>query len=308
MESGLRLRYRFLVHDGPLVFSPITCVKINVPEVLPKDLVEAKTKGEVQIGTTADAYQPAEEKYRITRQILQILKDKGYPLSITTKSDLIVRDLDLFSEISKKNWCYVEFTIITLDAELAKWIEPGTPSPQRRLEAMRKTSEAGIRTGIWIMPFLPYITDSDENFESIISAGVENGAKFVSGAELRLRGGDFERGRLTRFLKQHFPDLIPKYKKLYGNEVLPDESYILERQAKLVDLCRKYKVNYMPHFYSRKLALRFYCGSYGRSSKHAQLLNYFFIHQILRDIRCKFPTSDSTTRVLSLLGFFPGPR
>jgi DNA repair photolyase len=307
MESGLRLKYKFLIHDGPLDFSPVTYVKVNFPEVLPKDLAALRNKGEVQIGTTSDAYQPAEKKYRITRQILQVLRDYSFPVSITTKSDLITRDLDLFSEISKKNWCYIEFTIITLDEKLARWIEPGTPSPQRRLEAMKKVSEAGIQTGIWIMPFLPYITDSDENFESIIRAGVENGATFVSGAEVRLREENIERTRLMKFLKRYFPELIPKYKRLYGNRVLPDESYILEKQTKLVDLCKKYKINYLPHFYNRKIALHFYGSGYGRSSKHAQILNYFFIRQLLRNVRCEFPTSDFTTRVLSILGFFPGP-
>jgi len=307
MESGLRLKYKFLVHDGPLESYPAVCVKVNFAEVLPKDLAALRNKGEVQIGTTADAYQPAEKKYRVTRQTLQVLRDYSFPVSITTKSDLITRDLDLFSEIAKKNWCYIEFTIITLDEKLARWIEPGTPSPQRRLEAMKKVSDAGIQTGIWIMPFLPYITDTDETFESVIRAGVENGATFVSGAEVRLREENIERTHLMKFLKKYFPELIPKYRKLYGDRVLPDESYILERQAKLVELCKKYKINYLPHFYNRKIALHFYGSGYGRSSKHAQVLNYFFIRQILRNVRCKFPTSEFTTKVLSILGFFPGP-
>ncbi|HXX97530.1 MAG TPA: hypothetical protein VEL11_10500, partial [Candidatus Bathyarchaeia archaeon] len=245
MEHGLRLKYKFLIHDGPMEeVTPEIMVKTNFPEVLLKDLTTLKTKGEITIGTTADAYQPCEAKYQLTRQILKIIKDHNYPFSVSTKSDIIVRDLDLISEIAKKNWVYIEYSMTTLDEKLARQLEPGAPSPQKRLAAMKKTAEAGVLTGIWMMPWIPYLTDTDENFEAVIKAAVQNGAKFVSGETLRLREENIEFAHFLEFLKKYYPDLIPKYKALYGNNVIPKESYILERQKKIVDLCRKYKINY----------------------------------------------------------------
>ncbi len=307
MEHGLRLKYKFLVHDGPMDYSPDIFVKVNFPEVLVNDLATLKTKGEITMGTTADTYQPAERKYCLTRQILQILRDNNFPVSISTKSDIIVRDLDVISEISKKNWVYIEYSMNTLDEKLARLIEPGAPSPQRRLEAMKKTSEAGILTGIWMMPWIPYITDDDKNFESIIKAAVQNGAKFISGEVLRLREENIENAYFMGFLRKYFPELIPKYKRLYGNRVIPDESYILQKQKMIVALCKKYKINYLPHFYNRKIAFHFYGSSYGRYSKHAQILNYFVTRQLFRNMRIRSPNSEFVTRVLSTLGFFPGP-
>jgi DNA repair photolyase len=307
MEHGLRLKYKFLVHDGPMDYSPDIFVKVNFPEVLVNDLATLKTKGEITMGTTADTYQPAERKYCLTRQVLQILRDNNFPVSISTKSDIIVRDLDVISEISKKNWVYIEYSMNTLDEKLAKLIEPGAPSPQRRLEAMRKTSEAGILTGVWIMPWIPFITDDDQNFEGIIKAAVQNGAKFISGEVLRLREENIENAYFMGFLKKYRPELIPKYKRLYGNRVIPDESYILQKQKMIVGLCKKYKINYLPHFYNRHIAFHFYGSSYGRNSKHAQVLNYFVTRQLLRNMRIRSPSSEFVTRVLSILGFFPGP-
>jgi DNA repair photolyase len=307
MEHGLRLKYKFLIHDGPMEISPEILIKVNFPEVLVKDMTTLKTKGEITIGTTADAYQPAEAKYRLTRQILQIIKDNNYPFSISTKSDIIVQDLDLISEIAKKNWVYIEYSMTTLDEKLARLLEPGAPSPQKRLAAMKKTSEAGVLTGVWMMPWIPYITDSDENFESIIKAAVQNGAKFISGEALRLREENIERAHFMEFLEKYYPELIPKYRSLYGNNTIPAESYLLEKQEKIVGLCRKYNINYLPHFYNRRIAFRFYGSSYGRYSKHVQLLNYFVIRQFLRNMRIRFPSSEFVTNLLKILGFFPGP-
>ena len=309
MEHGLRLKYKFLIHDGPMDdVCPDIMVKINFPEVLVRDMAALKTKGEITIGTTADAYQPAEAKYGLTRKILEIIKENNYPFSVSTKSDIIVRDLDLISEIAKKNWVYIEYSMNTLDEKLARQLEPGAPSPQRRLAAMKKTAAAGVLTGVWMMPWIPYLTDSDENFESVIKAAVDNGAKFVSGETLRLREENISVAHFMEFLKKYYPELIPKYKNLYGDNVIPKESYILEKQRTIVNLCRKYKINYLPHFYNRRIAYRFYGSSYyGRHSKRTQLLNYFVTRQLFRNMRIRFPNSEFVTEVLSVLGFFPGP-
>ena len=155
-----------------------------------------------------------------------------------------------------------------------------------------------------MMPWIPFITDDYQNFESIVKAAVQNGAKFLSGEVLRLREENIENAYFMGFLKNHYPELIPKYKKLYGNRVIPDESYILQKQKMIVELCKKYKINYLPHFYNRHIAFHFYGSSYGRNSKHAQILNYFVTRQLFRNMRIRSPNSEFVTRVLSTLGFF----
>ena len=211
----------------------------------------------------------------------------------------------MISEIAKKNWVYIEYSMNTLDEKLARQLEPGAPSPQRRLAAIEKAADAGVLTGVWMMPWIPYLTDSDENFESIIKAAVDNGAKFVSGETLRLREENISVAHFMAFLKKYYPELIPKYKKLYGDNVIPKESYILEKQKTIVNLCRKYKINYLPHFYNRRIAYRFYGSSYGRHSDTSQLLNYFVTRPLFRNMRIRFPNSEFVTEVWSVLGFFP---
>ena len=135
----------------------------------------------MNLGVATDVYQPAEERYRFTRQILQVLRDNRCPFALGTKSDLVLRDLDIISEASENAWVCVSLSLTTVDENLAKLLEPNASSPKRRLDVVRKLSDAGVPVGIWAAPLLPYITDTDENIGNVVEAAVESGAKFVLG-------------------------------------------------------------------------------------------------------------------------------
>ena len=288
-------------------------VKSNSPQILAKELRELKTKGVVNLGVATDIYQPAEEKYCLTRQILEVLKEYKCPFAIGTKSDLVLRDLDVISEASKKSWCCVSLTITTLDENLAKLLEPNAPSPKRRLAAMRKLSEAGITTGIWLSPIFPYITDNNENLERVIEAAVENGAKFVLGVSLDTR----DIVRFKRFLEKHFAWLIPRYERLYKSKdesytYYANEFYLYDLYKKFISLCQKYGVeSYLPHFHSRRQAWLFYLRNFSQfegtpAFELTQLLNYLSpSKELLQTVRLRLRDWSLSKEFLKALRYFP---
>src|SRR4030067_2699303 len=185
---------------------------MTAPQVLARELSGLKRRGAVNLGVATDVYQPAEKKYRITRQILEVLKEHKCPFAIGTKSDLVLRDLDLIREAAEKAWCCVSLSISTLDENLAKLLEPNAPSPKRRLEAVKRLSDAGIMVGVWMIPLLPYITDSDENMARVVEAAVESGARFVMGGVLGMRNPL----PFKRVLGEDFARLVPRAGRPYG--------------------------------------------------------------------------------------------
>ena len=288
-------------------------VKSNSPQILARELRELKTRGVVNLGVATDIYQPAEEKYCLTRQILEVLKEYKCPFAIGTKSDLVLRDLDVISEASKKSWCCVSLTITTLDENLAKMLEPNAPSPKRRLAAMRKLSEAGITTGIWLSPIFPYITDNNENLERVIEAAVENGAKFVLGVSLDTR----DIVRFKRFLEKHFAGLIPRYERLYKSKdesytYYANEFYLYDLYKKFISLCQKYGVeSYLPHFHSRRQAWLFYLRNFSQfegtpAFELTQLLNYLSpSKELLQTVRLRLRDWSLSKEFLKALRYFP---
>src|SRR5215213_6829939 len=162
-----RLSHTFLGMNADEDFETKIVVKANMPEVLRQELRKPSWVGEqVAIGTATDAYQPCEGRYRLTRRCLEALRDYDTPVSIVTKSTLILRDLDLLAELAQGPGATVYFTITTLDDALWRVIEPGTPPPRKRLKVMRQLSDAGIPTGVFLAPILPGITDSAESIDA----------------------------------------------------------------------------------------------------------------------------------------------
>jgi len=288
-------------------------VKTNAPQVLAKELASFKRKGIVRLSLSTDPYQPAEKKYQITRQILEILKENGWPFAIGTKSDLVLRDLDLISEASKKAWCCIAVTITTLDENLAKLLEPNAPSPRKRLEAVKKLSDAGVTAGVWLIPLIPYVTDTEKNMSQVIEAATGNGANFVLTGMLDMRGSNY----FKNFLKDHYNDIAPRYENLYaGKPTVPscgdmDESYLYSTYLRFISLCRKYKVkNYIPHFYSRKQALLFYLRNSSRFSGQPfelpKILNFLFpSKEILQAVQIQCAEQKVGNNVLKAVGYFP---
>ncbi|MCS4542139.1 MAG: radical SAM protein [Euryarchaeota archaeon] len=221
-------------------FSKTIQVKVNAPQVLKKELSKLRDKAIVAVGSATDPYQPVEQEYRITRKVLDVLNDRNFPCHILTKSDLVLRDVDILSEISKKSWCVVSFTITTLDANLVKMLEPRAPSPERRLQAIKKLSDVGIVAGVTFMPIIPYLCDTNENLEKVVKGSAASGAKYVIAGGMTLR--DNQKIRFVNLLKTNFPKLIKKYEKLYGDKISPDRAYETKIEQKVADFCKKYRV------------------------------------------------------------------
>jgi DNA repair photolyase len=179
-------------------------------------LPRKRVRGTIGFGSMNDPYMPVEKEYRLTRKSLEIISANEFPVHILTKSDLVLRDIDLLVEISNV-YAAVSFTITTADDELAQKLEPGAPLPSQRFQAMRKLAKAGILTGITMMPILPFLEDSEENLLKIISFSKENGATYIIpsfGVSLRPGSREYYYQKLDR----HFPGIKEKYIKQYGNQ------------------------------------------------------------------------------------------
>jgi DNA repair photolyase len=295
-------------------FSTPVYIKTNIPQILAREIAALKRKGIVRLSEFTDPYQPAEKKYQVTKQILEVLNEHHWPFAIGTKSDLILRDLNLISQISEKSWCCVALSITTLDENLAKLIEPTAPSPQRRLEAVRRLSEAGIAVGVWLEPVIPYVTDSEDNIAGVVKAAVESGAMFVLSGMLDMRNS----ASFKRFLEEHFKLFAPRYAELYkGRSMNPspgdmNEAFVYSVYRRFISLCQRYGVeSYIPHFCSRKQAVLFYVRNFSRfrgtpAFELTQALNYMSpSREFLQTVRIRFGDSEFIRRFLRALGYFP---
>lgn len=154
-------------------------IKENLIEIIKKDLTSKRKKGVVGTGAMSDPYNPFEEKYLLTRQALKLLDEHRFGIAITTKSDLIVRDIDILKRIQKHSPNLVKITITTFDDELCKKIEPNVSTTSDRFKALKKLSDNNIYSGVLLMPILPFINDTEENIRNIIKRAYECGAKFI---------------------------------------------------------------------------------------------------------------------------------
>lgn len=170
----------------------------------------------IAIGTATDPYQPAEHHHGVTRSLLEVLaKVEGLNLSITTKSPLITRDLDLLAEIDRRHALAVNVTITTADAALARRIEQHAPDPQARLRTAEQLSAAGIETNVYCMPLMPGINDGEAQLRPLLEACRDAGATDVGASPLFLRPA--ARERFLPWLAEEFPRLRARYEKLYGH-------------------------------------------------------------------------------------------
>ena len=154
-------------------------IKENSINLIEKDLKSKRKKGIVATGAMSDPYNPFEEKFLLTRKALELIDKYNYGAAIATKSDLIIRDIDVLKRIKEHSPVLCKITITTADDELSKKIEPNVCLSSERFKAIKKLSDEGIYTGILLMPILPFINDTEENIISIVRKAKENGAKFV---------------------------------------------------------------------------------------------------------------------------------
>ena len=237
----------------------ILSVKINAPELLEKQLSKRAKKGEygiIALSSSTEPYMPIEEKLRLTRKLLEIILKYKFPVEITTKSTLVLRDLDLLKEIDKnailpadlkpklKHGAIISFSISTLDEKLAKILEPGAPKPIERLETMKKCKEKGFFTGVCFIPVLPFLSDSEEQIEKTIKAVKEYGADFIfiGGLTLFGKGSADCKTLYYKFLEKYYPELVPKYKSLYRIFFAPSKEYQKELEERSKRLCEKYGI------------------------------------------------------------------
>jgi DNA repair photolyase len=199
-------------------------VKQHTAELLRRDLKRVKPGEGIALGTATDPYQPAERRYEVTRGVLEeFARHRGFELGIVTKSNLVVRDVDLLREISRNNILCIHITITTLNVELARILEPRAPRPDLRLDAVRQLSEAGLSVGISSSPVLPGITDSPPDLEALVRAAAAAGARHIFAGPLFLK--PCSAAVFLPFLEQHFPQLVENYRALYHERSFLPSSY-----------------------------------------------------------------------------------
>ena len=189
-------------------------VKVNAPDLLRKELRAKRWKGEsVAMGTATDPYQRAEGKYKLMPRIIETFTEYRNPFSILTKGTLILRDLDLLVEARAVMDISTAFSIGTLDEDVWRKSEPGTPHPRKRIEAVKRLNEAGIPCGVLVAPVLPGISDGKVQLREVISAAADAGATNISPILLHLR--PIVRDVYMDWLKETYPDLIATYEEMY---------------------------------------------------------------------------------------------
>ncbi|HET9178451.1 MAG TPA: radical SAM protein [Terriglobia bacterium] len=219
-----RYTHEFMeLHDG-LEFERKIFAKLGSPDLLRAELRRARDGGlPIALGTATDPYQPAEKQFEVTRGILKVFGEfEGLDFSITTKSTLILRDLDLLVPLARRHRLSVHITVTTVDSRLARLLEPKAPPPLKRLEAVRQLVSVGIRTGVNAAPIIPGLTDSPAQLESLARSASEHGAQSLFGNVLFLMPSAM--AQFMPFLEKQRPDLVRRYRKLFRHSAyLPAE-------------------------------------------------------------------------------------
>jgi DNA repair photolyase len=216
-------------------FSSKIVVKTNVVEVLRRELAAPRWEQEhVAMGTATDPYQHCEGRYRLTRGVLETLADFANPMSMLTKSTLVVRDLDVFRRLNSVTSVTLSMSVGTLDEEVRRVVEPGTPPGRKRLEILARFADAGIRTGVLVAPILPGLTDSEEHLDEVLAACAAAGVDYAAPIVLHVRSTIRE--HFMPWMQRTYPWLYPRYVELYGNRAYAPKAYqeeVTERFARL---------------------------------------------------------------------------
>lgn len=192
-------------------------IKQNAPELLEAALRRKRARCMIGTGSMCDPYLPLEKTERLTRRCLEIIERYGFGATVLTKSDLVLRDIELFQSIQRKAKCVVQMTLTTCDEALCRIVEPNVVTTRRRVEALLELQKAGIPTVVWLTPLLPFINDTEANVRGLLAYCAEAGVKGILtfGAGMTLRNGDRE--YYYQKLDEHFPGLKQRYIQTYGN-------------------------------------------------------------------------------------------
>jgi DNA repair photolyase len=234
-----RNTHTYLDLDAGHDFDTKIVVKVNAGTLLRRELASPTWRGEsIAMGTNVDCYQRAEGRYRLMRQILTALRDRANPYSILTKGTLIQRDLDLITASARQADVSVAFSVGFVDEEIWRAVEPGTPQPSRRLDAVRRFADAGIRCSVLMAPILPGLTDTDGEIDRTVAAIAAAGARGVTPLVLHLRPG--AREWYGRWLAREHPRLVPRYRALYRRGAYAPEGYQREVVARVRTAARRH--------------------------------------------------------------------
>ncbi len=192
-------------------------VKQNAPELLRQALRSKRKKGMIGTGSMSDPYMHCEERLQLTRRCLQVILENGFGAAVQTKSDRILRDIDLLDEINRSAKCVVQMTLTTYDDDLCRIVEPNVCNTKRRIEVLEAMRERGIPTVVWLTPILPFINDTEENVLAILRACARVGAKGVICFDMGLTLREGDREYFYAALDRHFPGLKQRYIQRYGN-------------------------------------------------------------------------------------------
>ena len=232
-----RYTHEFMEMRNGVDFEQKIYVKQHAAALLRQELRHVKPGEFISIGAATDPYQPAERRYEVTRAILvELSRHKGLHLGIITKSNLVLRDINLLQEISKHNRLGVTLTITTLDVDLARLLEPRAPRPDLRIEAVRQLASAGLHTGVSCCPVIPAITDSPRNLGSLVEATVKAGGHYIFANPLFLK--PCSAAVFMPFLEKEFPQLAASYRERYKDRAFLPKIYH-QRIAQLMTKLRQ---------------------------------------------------------------------
>ncbi len=232
-----RYTHEFMELRDGAEFEQKIYVKQHTADLLRRELKKVKPGEPIALGTATDPYQPAERRYEVTRGILEeFARHRGFELGIVSKSNLMVRDIELLREVARHNQLSIHITITTMNTELARILEPRAPRPDLRMEAVRQLSQAGLSVGVSASPVLPGITDAPADLETVVSAAAAAGARHIFAGPLFLK--PCSSAVFLPFLEQNFPHLVENYRERYQDRSFLPASYG-KRIAQLVSQLRQ---------------------------------------------------------------------
>jgi DNA repair photolyase len=237
-----RYTHEFMEMREGVDFERKIYVKQQAAWLLRRDLKKVKRGEEIAIGTATDPYQPAEKRFEVTRGILEELAlHHGLAIGIVTKSNLILRDVDLLLRVAEHNSLFVNLTVTTLSAKLARILEPRAPRPDLRLEAVRELNAAGVNTGVICAPVLPGITDSPAALDAVVRATKEAGGKYIYANPLFLK--PCSASVFLPFLEKEFPKLAEDYRKRFAERAFVSKAYGKRISGLIASLRKKHGIS-----------------------------------------------------------------
>jgi len=221
-------------------FASVIFVKTNFVEVLRRELDKPSwVKEQIGFGTATDPYQPIEGSYKLSRGVLEALRDAATPVGIVTKGPLIVRDIDVLKDLSARAACRVHISVPTVDEDAWETLEPGVAHPMKRLRAVRQLVDAGIDCGVLMAPIVPGFSTQPARLERTVKAIADSGATSVGAMVMHMEGGT--RDHFMSFLGREYPEMVTRYEQLYARKYVPKDY-----NARVLEAVSLMRARYLP--------------------------------------------------------------